>query len=83
MLLSNFFFKKIQLALGFNDPDDDVERDDSKHYLDDGTTLLTKTFRGFDRHHTSAILLFRNPFEAFISAKLEESDAPGDKTKGK
>ena len=45
--------------------------------LDDGTQLVTTTFRGFDRFHTTAILLLRNPFISLVAAKQDPDGTLG------
>lgn len=62
---------ELELGLGSGYDVDDKKRDDTNHDVDDGTQLATQTFRGYDRFHSTAILLLRNPFEAFVAAKAE------------
>ena len=45
--------------------------------LDDGTQLVTTTFRGFDQFHTTAILLLRNPFISLVADKQDPDGTLG------
>ena len=68
---------ELSLALGSGHDLFDFLRDDSNHDLDDGTQLVTTTFRGFDRFHTTAILLLRNPFISLVAAKQDPDGTLG------
>ena len=62
---------ELAMSLGSNNDIFDLKREDANHDLDDGTQLVTITNRGFDRFHTTAILLLRNPFESLVFAKFD------------
>ena len=63
----------MELTLGLGSGYDiyDKARDDANHDMDDGTQLVTMTYRGYDRFHKKAILLLRNPFESFVAQRAE------------
>ncbi len=63
----------MELTLGLGSGYDiyDKARDDTNHDMDDGTQLITMTYRGYDRFHNKAILMLRNPFEAFVALKVK------------
>ena len=64
----------MELSLGLGSGYDifDKQRKDEKHDIDDGTHIMTVSFKGYDRFRSTAILLLRNPFESLVSAKAEQ-----------